>query len=383
MHASPTSNTTSKFGRNIKLTTELITPDEKKGMAEAWIRGKSAALDAAIAEAANLLAGSRLPVIAGLGTDVAGARAAIKLAQCLGGVIDHMHSEFLLRDLDVMREAGMMVTTPNEASLRADLLLLVGPGLIEAWPALPTRLFGKRRTVWLCPDTDVSAYQNIVAVGDDPFDLPVTLAALRARRAGRPVANPPVAMAIIDALVAELREARFGVAIWSAAQHDSLTIEMLCGLVKDLNEDTRFSGLPLATADNAAGVQQVTGWMTGFPLRTGFGRGLPEHDPWRFEASRLIDSGEADCALWISAYGTRPPAWKRDLPLVALTAEPDTPRAHVTIAVGRPGIDHNAVEHLPATATLAALSAGKSSTAMSVATVLGKITAALPAARPC
>ena len=70
--------------------------------------------------------------------------------------------------------------------------------------------------------------------------------------------------------------------------------------------------------------------MTGFPLRTGFGRGVPEHDPWRFEASRLIDSGEADCAVWISAYGTRPPAWKRDLPLVALTAirTPLGPRHH-------------------------------------------------------
>src|SRR5262245_9291331 len=151
MHASPTSSTTSRFGLNIKLTTEPTTPDEKDGMAEAWIRGKAVALDAAIAEVVNLLSASRLPVIAGLGTDVAGVRAAIKLAQRVGGVIDHMHSEVLLRDLDVMREAGMMVTTPNEVRLRADFLLLVGPGLIEAWPALPDRLFAKRRIVWLCP----------------------------------------------------------------------------------------------------------------------------------------------------------------------------------------------------------------------------------------
>jgi len=41
-------------------------------MGEAWIRGKSAPLDDAIAEAANIVAGSRQPVIAGLGTDVAG-----------------------------------------------------------------------------------------------------------------------------------------------------------------------------------------------------------------------------------------------------------------------------------------------------------------------
>jgi formylmethanofuran dehydrogenase subunit B len=355
-------------------------------MAEAWIRGKAVALDAAIAEVVNLLSASRLPVIAGLGTDVAGVRAAIKLAQRVGGVIDHMHSEVLLRDLDVMREAGMMVTTPNEVRLRADFLLLVGPGLIEAWPALPDRLFAKRRIVWLCPGAaakSANAYRNIAVVGDDPFDLQVMLAALRARCAGSPVANAPVALAAIDALVAELKKARFGVAVWSAAQYDSLTVEMLCGLVKDLNEGTRFSGLPLAAADNAPAVQQVTGWMTGFPLRTGFGRGLPEHDPWRFEASRLIDSGEADCVLWISAYGARLPTWKRDPPLVVVTANPDTLRADVTIAVGRPGVDHNAVEHLAATATLTTVSAGKPSTAVSVASALGKITAALPESQPC
>src|SRR5262249_32366633 len=292
-------------------------------MAEAWIRGKSAALDAAIAEAASLLSASRLPVIAGLGTDVAGARAAIKPAHKVGGVVDHMHSEALLRDLDVMREAGMMVTTPTEARVRADFLLLVGPGLIEAWPTLAERPFANRRIVWLCPDAGArpeKTYKNTVVVGDDPFELPVILAALRARCAGRPVAHPPLSLATIDALIAELKKVRFGVAIWSAAQHDNLPREMLCGLVDDLNNGTRFSALPLAAADNAAAVQQVAGWMTGFPLRTGFARGFPEHDPWRLDASRLIDSGEADCALWISAYAARPPTWKRKPTLVPLTA---------------------------------------------------------------
>src|SRR5262245_1446315 len=161
-------------------------------MAEAWIRGKSASLDAAIAEAANIIAGSRQPVISGLGTDVAGARAAIKLARHVGGVIDHMHSDALLRDLDVMRESGMMVTTPTEAHVRADFLLLVGPGLIEAWPALPERLFAKRRIVWLCPGdakASVKTHKNIAVVGGNPADLPAIVAVIRARCAGRPVVN--------------------------------------------------------------------------------------------------------------------------------------------------------------------------------------------------
>lgn len=357
-------------------------------MNEAWIRGKAAALDTAVAQAAKLLAASKLPVIAGLGTDVAGARAAIKLAQRLGGVVDHMHSAALLRGLDVMREAGMMVTTPNEARLRADLLLLVGPGLIEAWPDLPARLLAddKRRVVWLCPGSaakDARAHQNLLIAGGEPADLPVALAALRAQCAGRLVGNTPVALQTIDALVAELAKARFGVAVWSAAEHDALTIEMLCGLVKDLNEKSRFSGLPLAPPDNAAAVQQVSGWMTGFPLRTGFARGLPEHDPWRFDSARMIDSGEADCALWISGYGTRAPAWKRDVPLIAFAAEPDGMQAEVTIAVGKPGIDHDAVAYLAATGTLAAIKPDKSNGALSVADAVARIAAALPDASSC
>jgi formylmethanofuran dehydrogenase subunit B len=75
-------------------------------VAEAQIDGRAASLDAAVAEAARLLAASRLPVIAGLGSDVGCARAAVTLAERLGGVIDHMHSDALLRDVHISREGA-------------------------------------------------------------------------------------------------------------------------------------------------------------------------------------------------------------------------------------------------------------------------------------
>jgi formylmethanofuran dehydrogenase subunit B len=360
-------------------------------MADAWVRGNPATLEDAVAEAARLLRASRMPVIAGLGTDVAGARAAIALAERLGSAVDHMHSAALLRDLAVMRQAGMMVTTPNEARLRADLLLLVGPGLLQAWPELPARLFtgpdgSKRRIVWLCPgDGSGNVGAEIETVGNDPADLPVLLAALRARCADRPVGETPIAAQALDALAADLKQARFGVAVWSAAEQDALALEMLCGLVKDLNAATRFTGLPLMPPDNGAAVQQVSGWLAGFPLRTGFGRHAPEHDPWRFDAARLIDSGEADCALWISAYRTMTPAWTRDVPTIALTHASDGFRRppKVAITVGRPGIDHDAVEHLAATGTLAPVKARQPTNAISVADAVNRIAAALPADQPC
>ena len=374
--ASPTSNTTSKTGND--------------DMAEAWIRGNPVTLEAAAIEAARLLRASRMPVIAGLGTDVAGARAAIALARQVRGAVDHMHAAALLRDLDVMRESGMMTTTPNEARLRADLLLLVGPELVRAWPELRSRLLEppkdkQRRIVWLCGGREAeTAGVPVERIGGDAAELPALLASLRAQCAGRPAGKTTLPAATISALADALAKVKFGVAVWSAAKLDPLTIEMLCGLVKDLNATTRFSGLPLAPADNAAAVQQVTGWLTGFPPRTGFGRGYAEHDPWLFDATRLVESGEADCAVWISALSATAPAWRRDVPMIVLAHDEGLRgKAQVGFAVGRPGIDHDSVAHLAATGTLAAVTAAQATGAISVADALGQIAAHLPAGAPC
>jgi formylmethanofuran dehydrogenase subunit B len=370
-------------------------------MGNAWIDGIPVALEDAVSEAARLLGACRSPLVAGLGTDIAGARAAIALAQRLGAAVDHVNSGVVLRDLAVMREGGMMVTTPNEARVRADVLLLIGAGLVEACPELaeglslwpgnpPADPDTTRRILWLCPGRngakDMGIEQTRV-VGRGPEDLPVLLAALRARLAGHPVGKTRVAAKVLDGLAADLRGAHFGVAVWSAAELDELTIEMLCGLIADLNAETRFTGFNLAPTDNALGVLQACGWMTGFPMRTGFGRGYPEHDPWRFDATRLVESGEVDGALWISAYRAMAPQWKRQVPMIALAA-PGTrfrqpPRVHID--VGRPGTDHDAVEHCPATGTLIAVSASRPSERPSVADAIAQIVAALPAtgAWPC
>jgi formylmethanofuran dehydrogenase subunit B len=364
-------------------------------VAHAWIAGSAATVEAAVAEAARLLGASRLPAVVGLGTDVAGARAAIALAQRLGGVIDHMHSDALLRDLDVMREAGVMVTTLNEARLRADTLLVIGPGPFTrpeltrdllAAPTAPEIGDVKRRVFWLCPGRHAPATPadaDVRTIGRSADELPALLAALRARMAGRSVNRSPAAAKTLDALAADLQAARFGVAVWSAAELDPLVIEMLCGLVDDLNARTRFSGLAVPPPDNAAGVLQVCGWTTGMPMRTGFGRGRPEHDPWRFDAARLVASRETDCVLWISAYGGATPPWPADVPMIAMTAKDVRFRAppRVQIEVGRPGIDHDAVEHLAKTATLAVVAASEPRDTISVAQAIAAIASALTGAR--
>src|SRR6202021_1538891 len=159
----------------------------------------------------------------------------------------------------------------------------------------------------------------------------------RTARSGLPLSN-------LDAIAATLRGARFGVAVWTAESLGAREIEMLHGLVRDLNETTRFSTLPLAVPDNGAGVLTACGWITGFPMRTGFGAGAPLHDPWRFDAERLVASGETDCVFLFSALGAAPPAWQSAVNVIALCDRTArfAKEPNVRIAIGRPGVDHDA-----------------------------------------
>jgi formylmethanofuran dehydrogenase subunit B len=366
--------------------------------APASIDGAPASLDDAAAAAARLLARSNQPLIAGLGADIDGARAAIALAERIGGVIEHMHSAALLRDLDSMRETGVMLTTPGEAGVRADVLLLVGDGLMETWPTLNERLLRpparpegvdvKRRIVWLAPaiGSRIRGFEGDIEIwrAERGATLAVNLAALRARIKNRRIANPRIArsalsLSVLDSLAATLKGARFGVAVWTAGSLGALEIEMLNGLVRDLNETTRFSTLALAAPNNGLGVLAACGWKTGFPMRTGFGAGVPIHDPWRFDAERLVASGETDCVLWISAFGAAPPGWLSAANVIAL-CEPTTEFAkepNVRITIGRPGVDHDAVMHSSDIGTLVAETASARTATPSVAEALERIAAGL------
>lgn len=362
-------------------------------MNRAWIGGRSVSLEDAVSQAALVLGRSRQPVVAGLGTDVEGARAAVALAARLSGAVDHMHSTALLRDIDCARQTGVMITTPVEARVRADLLLLVGSDLEKTWPELfatlclttatPQDEAIARRLIWICPGRLAHRADfggKLETLGQEVGQALPLIACLRARVNGRNSNPTGIAAKKIDQLVTLLRSAKFGVAVWTAQQLDDLTIEMLNGLVRDLNAETRFTSLPLAAQDNAAGVLAACGWMTGFPMRTGFGRGFAEHDPWRFDAKRLVESGEADCALWISAYRSVAPDWQVDLPIIALTGESAIFRRppDVQIEIGRPGVDHTSIGYLAKTGTLAAIGAGIDKRANSVADIIGQIVQFLP-----
>ncbi|HEY8553096.1 MAG TPA: formylmethanofuran dehydrogenase [Burkholderiales bacterium] len=325
------------------------------------IGGAPAAFADAVARAADILDRARAPLLAGLGTDVAGMRAALALAERLGAALDHMNGAALQRNAKVLRETGWVTTTLSEVRNRADVVVLLGGDVAARFPRFYERLIERRDPLF--PDTPATP-ELVFLGGAAPRDLPASpsaahvlpcatdalgevLNALRALVGNRALQASAVAgieREALRALAERLTGARYAVFVWAAGlldAHGDLAIDAAAQLVKELNRTTRAAGLPLAGRNGDLTANQVALWQTGYPLPLRFARGFPEHDPYRDSAERLLARGAADALVWISAFEPLPPP-AADIPTVALV-RPGTQFAAppaVGFPVATPGVDH-------------------------------------------
>lgn len=324
------------------------------------IAGEPASLEAATAEAAGILARSRFPLFAGLGTEGHGIRAALQLADRLGGAVDHLRAGPLLNQVRALQDNGGITTTLSELRNRADLVVLLGTPLHDRVPRLYERFI--RPEEGLLPDR--LARRRVVALGqpeapaarraiDETLSCPREglgegVAALRALVNGHALQSREVAgidREALGRLADRLRRADYAVVAWDAEAasppNGDLLVDAVFALIRDLNRTTRCAGLPLGGGDGDSTALQASTWQTGFPLRVRFRGGQPEFTP-KGSTEGLLARGEADSLVWISAFddGAAPPA--TDVPTVALARGSmafDKPPA-VAIPVGTPGVDH-------------------------------------------
>jgi len=327
------------------------------------LRGRRAERAAACRRAAELLAAAKRPLFAGLGTDVAGMRAALRLAERLGGALDHMDGDGIAAATRAMQEEGGFATTLTELRNRADLLVFAGSDPSARYPRFLERMVWNRqaldrggrepRLIYLGRDLDPRGGRS--PSGRLPLHFPVPSRALAEAaavltalvREARPRAETAAGIALTRwrRLARMLRTARYGVMVWEparlpAAQAD-LQIRAFQELLRSLNVHTRFAALPLAGSDGGATALNVCLWQSGYPLRVSFRRGYPEHEATRYSTARLLARGEADALLWISSFdGSRRPP-RCSVPRILLL-RPDTPAprtAEVYLPVATPGVE--------------------------------------------
>nr|WP_294840849.1 formylmethanofuran dehydrogenase [uncultured Methylotenera sp.] len=325
------------------------------------VAGKTTDLDSAIKAAAAILAQSKAPLIAGLGTEVQGMRTIMRLAAASNATLDHMHSESSVRNTLTMQNGGWLTTTLSEIKNRADVILAIGTDIATSHPRFfeklvwdSASLFDKAspEVIYLGVPADKAqaatspAGKTASTVGNDLTQVPEIVNALNALLLNKKINAETVggvAVATLQALVEKLKAAKYAVVVWSASSlkfsHAELTIQSIVQLVNQLNESTRAAGLPLNSGDGDSSVNNTSTWLSGYPTRNRFVDGKPEYDNYHFSTQKQLQN--SDALVWVSSFNPVS-APQTTLPTIVI-GHPDTKferTPDVFIPVGIPGVDH-------------------------------------------
>lgn len=359
---------------------------------EASVRGAPATVGQALSATAKLLRKSRKPLIAGLGTDVNGVRAALQLAEKTDAALLHSREGHARHNLKALQARGGITATLAEVKNRADAIIFIGnnvtgdyPRFIERFINAPHSLFAGagRKLAYLgrpgrvelegCDD-----HEPVVISGRND-EIAENLALLRARLSDSQLldfGNMPAAKARkLEQVAGLVRDAKYGVLVWNPVALPEGEADLVIGSAQDLlralNARQRFAGLSLGGSNGGASWQSVATWQTGFPAAVDFNGGCP--------SGGGIDTADVDSLLWISGFAKEAPP-SLGVPTVILSPyRVGASDADVYIPTGVPGIDHagnlfrtDGVISLP-------LRKLRASGAQSAAEVIGRITSHIDA----
>jgi len=335
-------------------------------LCEVSISGQTSDLNAAIKVAAEMLRNSKQPLFAGLGTEVQGMRAIMRLAEKTGATLDHMHSEGAVRNTLALQNSGWQNTTLTEVKNRATLILAIGTDIVSSHPRFFEKLVWNTNSMFDKTGPEI-IYLGVPAektkagispdgkqpmvVEADTAKLPEIMNALHAlMNSKNPLHIKPssdqiggVAISSLLTILEKLKAAQYAVVVWAAGNfkyaHAELTIQSITQLIAKFNETSRIAGLPLNAGDGDMSVNNTSTWLSGYPTRNRFTHGKAEYDTYHFSSAQQLKS--CDALLWISTFNAHLPP-PSDVPTIVI-GHPNMQFDHVPdvfIPVGIPGIDH-------------------------------------------
>ncbi|MFA7349385.1 MAG: formylmethanofuran dehydrogenase [Methylotenera sp.] len=329
--------------------------------ASASLFGKPCDLNTAISAAADILRKSKQPLFAGLGTEVQGMRALMRLAEKSNATLDHMHSESTVRNTLTMQNSGWLTTTLAEIKNRADVILAIGTDIVSSHPRFFEKLVWNTDSLFNKPTPEIiylsvpaeNTQAGIAPNGTPPTVIPADTAsipeivnalnALLHHKKIKAETVGGVAVSTLQAVADKLKSAQYAVVVWSAASlkfsHAELTVQSIVQLINTLNENSRAAGFPLNSGDGDTSINNTSTWLSGYPTRSRLVNSKPEYDTYHFSTKK--QSKLCDALLWVSTFNPHsPPDIKT--PTIVI-GHPNTQLEHqpdVFIPVGIPGVDH-------------------------------------------
>jgi formylmethanofuran dehydrogenase subunit B len=289
-------------------------------LAQAWfgdgtvpekiLRGSEASsFDEAITGAAELLSGAAGTVLVYVGVDLStqAQRAALAIADVLGGVLDQATSEPAAAGLLAAQRRGRATATLGEIRNRADVLLFWGIDPTARYPRYLSRYAvepvgthvpaGRRGRLVIA--VDVAAERGPkdadLRLAVSPEDEIAALSVMRASVLGNMLGELPQRLQTVPEIARRLTEARYAVLVHEAEpgdqQRDPHRAEGLIALTQALNGSTRAALSSLRAGGNRSGVESVLTWQTGYPMAVDYSEGFPSYAPANRGLLRLAHRG--------------------------------------------------------------------------------------------
>ena len=325
------------------------------------IAGRTATLEAGIGRAADILLSARYPLVWGLGRATCEAQAAaVEVAERLGGVVDASGGgDFGGGHLEALQTAGEVTCTLGEVRSRAGLVVVWNADPATAQPRFFERYappsLGKSGGCSLIvvdsrntPSVS-AASQHLKILAGSEFDSATVLWALAKGLSLDPAQvamQTGVPLADWRTLLANMEQSRYGVLLCDNFAAEQPFLSLLYGLIRTLNDRTRWVCLGLGGATNGVGAEQVLTWRTGYPRCVDFSQGFPRFNPSDFAAARLLERSEVDAAIVVcddaeTHFSKAAQARLQQIPTVSIDSKETSAwsRAAVAIRVAVPGVE--------------------------------------------
>ena len=323
----------------------------------ASINGKKINITKAISSLSSLLKKSKATLFAGMGTDIKGTKATLKIADKFKCIIDHFSGDSYVKNIKSIQEEGGFFLTLSELKNRSDTIIIIQSSNDELPRLFEKYIFSKktinnlkkRNLVFIGNKAPQFIYKNKKKFNFNHIKLNSInlLNFISSLRNSIKSDITEIKDKKILSLLKLFKQTNYGSILWSIKELDNnisdLIVTEINLLIQDLNKFTRFAGLSLTGSEHILTVNEVLLWQTGFPIRTSFEQGFPVHDINQFSTKRLIDKKEIELVIWINSFNEKKIIINKKIKtvLIGIPSHPQKKDVDIFIPVGTPGLDHN------------------------------------------
>lgn len=309
----------------------------------------------AIQTTAERISKSKALVITGMYTDVAGSRAALKLAERKSAVIMQCDGEGNHSQVSRIQRSGGYFTTLSEIRSRADLILVFGRGPVSECPRILNMLqfqhsgdgaFARKASFVVVGTGDNCAPKGSTSFECNPEQYGMLADAIRLRvQNKRRNSNPGfISDEQINRLTGMITKANYPVLIWSESDFKfplgDIAIDSINQLIETLNVKGRCAGLVVSGSASRPTVDQVATWQFGKPLPLSFRTGEPDYFPQYHSFESLEKRHDVDLVLWVGGLDDQPRIPESKADVIVISHSRPT-KSRLFIPVGIPGVHHD------------------------------------------